>query len=331
MLRGKHQIWVALLAAIAFGITSPVGADEAPTTIEIGSLVLEDGRISVAGVASYGAEALSPATISADPAEGSPGQPGLDIGDLTFTPDPVAGKLIVDLEILDGDPEGGLPPFSGYAVPLMTDGNWEEFRWLFAGTTGTSYELGTPSSAPWGGFCKRVQHEYRPALGLRPTGKWLCGSELVKADADGIRWALNVAPGAIVEGAVSPAQTLGVPPCDGQACSLRIVAPVMGGWPTTQPPWWGHGGLGVDFGPLMEAYQLPGEVKLGISPPGAEPSQVSFATQATLLSDGASFEGSIVAPSSPGSYTVWARTCYGLNPFGASKTCVYGQVNIDVA
>lgn len=319
--KGRVAVVLAAAAAITVPLTSatvasaePVGpaaaeAEAEVTTIAIGSATLAGGSIQIAGSVGYGADALGPVTLSEDVSgDANVSGAGFDIGDVSVEADLAASKLIFTLGINDGlaAPVDGPGPMTGYMITLMSDGD-ERWRWLGAGTAGSNFAAGK-----WGGLCHNENNS--PTTG-KPPGGWSCpadGALTTTITADAVVWALpfsKMKP-AIQRGSVLESSSIF---CGG-ACSFN--------W----GPTFNLASTPVDSSFAMDEYKVPGEVELGIAPTGTQPSAVSFGTKATFTPSTSAFNAVLPAPTAPGDYTVWTRTCYG-----APVSCVYGNAPIQIA
>lgn len=298
--RGRLAIGLATVALIVTPATSAAtttasfGAFEAQaetTTIAVQSAAVNGGSISVAGVVNYGADALGPVTLSEDVAgDVAVAGAGLDVGDVSVETDLAKQRLIFTLQLHDGlaAPVNGPGPFTGYMVPLLSDGD-DRWRWLGAGGIGTNF---APQAGGWGALCSNE-------LENGQQGGWSCTDTITTTiTADSVRWELPFAKmkPQIQYGSVIESSSIYC----GSACSFQ--------WPS----FFNLAALfATDVSFPMDEFQVPGAVSLGITPDGTPPSAASFGTKATFNPATSEFSGALATPIDPGSYTVWARTCYG--------------------
>lgn len=296
-------------ATSAATTTASFGAFEAQsetTTIAVQSAAVNGGSIAVAGVVNYGADALGPVTLSEDVAgDVAVAGVGLDVGDVSVETDLAKQQLIFTLQLHDGlaAPVNGPGPFTGYMVPLLSDGD-DRWRWLGAGGIGTNFP---PQAGGWGALCSNESENGE-------QGGWSCTDAITTTiSADSVRWELPFAKmkPQIQYGSMIESSSINC----GSACSFQ--------WPS----FFNLAALfATDVSFPMDEYKVPGEVELGIAPTGTQPSAVSFGTKATFTPSTSAFNAVLPAPTTPGDYTVWTRTCYG-----APISCVYGNAPIQIA
>ncbi|MGH2691394.1 MAG: hypothetical protein ACRDHM_02715 [Actinomycetota bacterium] len=308
------RFWVSLPAALAVlapFTTQPAFA--ADTAVTVSGAAVGTTSISVTGTIAYGTDATDPVVLGTD-ASGDAAAPGMDLTGISVRPNIAGKQLIWNLATGNGlpDPVGGpAPALTAYMVPIMVDGD-ERWRWLGAGTTGTAFG----NTEKWTGLCHNEVSE-------GTAGGWSCPGTLAGANTfsytgsitqTGVSWTQPFAqmkPTIKYGSVVEPSSILCARPC-----SFLF------------PPGFALGGLHqVDTIDLMEAYKVPGEVKLAIAPLGVVPPTSAFSTGATFTGNTGAFSGSVARPAAAGEYTVWARTCFGK---AEALTCALGSSNVTV-
>ncbi|MPY80698.1 MAG: hypothetical protein GEV04_20090 [Actinophytocola sp.] len=295
---------IAAGVTVAFALSggaAPAGAAVAETTIDVHPVSVVNGSIPVTGTVSFGADAVGPVTVSQDP-DGDAQLPGFgyDIGDVSFQTDLAAERLIVTLHLHDA-PSDDPAPFTGYQVPLLNDGaDW--WRWLGAGGVGSNQA----QTEPWGGLC---ENENEAEGG---SGGWSCTDRVPTTfTADSVVWEL---PFATMKPPIKAGSVL-------ESSGILCGAPCAFQWPSS---------VVLSLAPMdtsfpMEQYKVPGDIRLGIAPEGTPASRVNFAVRAAFDAASGDFSETLAAPAASGSYTVWARTC-----FGSPISCVFGSTPVDV-
>jgi hypothetical protein len=300
---------IAATAATYFIV--PAQAQETGSQVEINNAGVAAGKVTVTGTVSYAQDAVGPVVVATDGTGDAAQQgAGLDIKDLSMQTLLKAKKLVLTMGINDGlaSPVDGNAPATGFHWPIVVDAD-EKYRWLGGGSAGTNFP---PRTAKWVGVCENE------AAGGGTEG-WSCpGSIAGGITATGVRWELPfkyqtglapIAYGSTVEG--SGGVYCGVP------CSWAWPSVVVG---AASPS---------DFADAPGPYKVPGEIKLGIAPAGAPESGVNYSGAGTFTASDESagtFSGTINAPTAAGSYTVWAKTCYGID----GGTCVRGSLGITI-
>jgi hypothetical protein len=202
------------------------------------------------------------------------------------------------------DPITFLPRPVAYSLPLKIDGR-EEGLWLGAGNAGT----GTPPATEWWGW------------------GGLCTSPI---DCDLMNEAGIDHEGGVVFWAASHSQ-LGVQP----GSTIEIGAAnggVASSFPWPVPPR-SDGTGALSTWDRIPGVKLSGEVRLGITPAGTPPGDVEYSVRATLGSapadslDPRSWSAELTLPTQPGTYTLHARTCWGLL---TTLTCEHRSTDITV-
>jgi hypothetical protein len=287
-----------ITASAATSFVVPAQAQEAGSQVAINTAALGAGKVTVSGAVSYAQDAVGPLVVATDAAADASQQgAGLDIKDLSMQTLLKAKKVVFTMGINDGlaAPVDGNAPFTGYHWPIVVDAE-DRFRWLGGGSAGTNLP---PRAAKWVGVCENE------ATGGGTEG-WNCpGSIPGGITATAVRWELPfkyqtgltpIVYGSTIEG--SGGVYCGVP------CSWPWPSAVVG---AAAPS---------DFADAPGMYKVPGEIKLGIAPAGTPVSGVNFSGIGTFSASDESagtFSGTVNAPTAAGTYTVWAKTCYGID------------------
>jgi hypothetical protein len=291
------RVLSATFAAIAIVFAAlPAGANE-NTTLAVTNAVASGSTISVAGLLTLGADAAEPMTVSTDPqGDARFNAAGYDLGDSTVVADfsGTSPRLVVRQQIFDGlADEDGNPPGQGYSWPLQVSGAGGDPLWLGAGSRGTNF---TPADSWWTGLCR---------LG---EGGWACDTPVPgSVTGDAITWTV---PFAMLQ--AKPGRTV-------EAGTVYGGTPRSFVWPSLIVT---HSAAPIDSAPAVAPYLIPGLVEAGIAPAGAAPHQVNFAASAPFAHRTGEYQLSLSAPSAPGDYTVWVRSCFG---DVEEPTCVLGS------
>lgn len=290
---------IAMTAATAATyFVVPAAAQEPGSSITVGNTAIGGGKVTVTGAVSYAQDAVGPVVVATDAAADASQQgAGLDIKDLSMQTLLKAKKVVFTMGINDGlaAPVDGNAPSTGYHWPIVVDAE-DRYRWLGGGSAGTNFP---PRTAKWVGVCENE------AAGGGTEG-WSCPGSIVGGiTATAVRWELPfkyqtgltpIAYGSTIEG--SGGVYCGVP------CSWPWPSVVVG---AAAPS---------DFADAPAVYKVPGEIKLGIAPAGTAVSGVDFSSTGTFSASDESagtFSGTVNAPAAAGTYTVWAKTCYGID------------------
>ena len=287
-MRGRKLTVVAALALVAAlaGTGAPASALDPTTVVNIETITRGTTDVAISGKVVLGTDATGPITVSADgPGDASPAGAGLDLGDTTFsiTTGSSNPKLIVETKLLDGNATaGGNIPFTGFSFPFVVDGDASPNLWLGGGSQGTNL---TPRTDRWVTLCNTA------------TG-WTCPGSLGGGiTTTSVRWELpfnsatpRIKPGMLIE----PGGANGGVPSSFAWPSAYILA-------ATSP---------ADRAASMTPYVVPGSVQLAIAPAGTPESKLNFSPASVSVSTG-SYIGALAAPAAPGTYTVFARSCWG--------------------
>lgn len=276
---------LALVAAMAATVP-PAGAADPLTSMTIGSVNRGATDLVVTGNIALGVDATGPFTVSTDGAgDASPAGVGLDLGDTTFsvTTGSSNPKLIVETKLNDGNATlGGNAPFTGFSFPFVVDADSTPNLWLGAGSAGTNI---TPRTDRWVALCNTASG-------------WTCPGSLGGGiTTTSVRWELpfnsatpKIKPGMLIE----PGGANGGVPTSFAWPSAFVLAGV-------RPS---------DTAASMNPYLVPGGVEVGIAPQGTPITKVAF-SPASVSSLTGSFARSVALPAQPGTYTVFARSCWG--------------------
>ena len=276
---------LALVAALA-GTGAPASAADPTTVVNIQTVTRGTTDLAISGKVVLGTDATGPITVSTDaPGDASPAGAGLDLGDTTFsiTTGSSNPKLIVETKLHDGNTTaGGSVPFTGFSFPFVVDGDSTPNLWLGGGGAGTNFP---PSASSWVTLCNTA------------TG-WTCPGSLGGAVTLGsIRWELpfnsatpKIKPGVLID----PGGSNGGVPSSFAWPSAYILA-------ATSP---------ADRAASMTPYLVPGSVEIAVAPVGTPEWKLIFSPATVSVSTG-SYIGSLAAPTVPGTYTVFARSCWG--------------------
>jgi hypothetical protein len=285
---------LAAIGALAVVLaTLPAGANEA-TTISLDAVTANGSSLLIDGTLTLGADALEPFTLSADP-QGDARVPagGFDLGDSTvsFNFAPTQPRLVITQSLFGGAADSdGNPPGQGFSWPIQIDAGSSEPLWLAAGSKGTNF---TPADNWWTGLCR-----------VSADG-WICDTPV---------------PGAVTTDAITwevPFNMLGA-----KSGRLLSASSAYGGtprsfvWPSVLVT---QSTAPTDSAAAPSPYVIPGQVEAGIAPTGTLPAQVPFTVQAPFAHKLGTYQLALAAPSSPGDYTVWVRSCWGLED---EPTCV---------
>lgn len=299
------RILAAVVVALTLAVPMTVPAAEDPvTTLALDDPTVSQSTISVAGTATYGSDATDEVVLGSDPeGDAEVAGVGLDLNEISVRPDLPSNGLVWRLTTHDGiaDPMGN-PPATGYMVPIMVDGD-DRWRWLAAGNSGTGW---LPQPTTWTGLCHNEEESGQQGGYLCPT--MLPGS----VAASGVTWTQpfthmkpQVRHGSVIE-----------------SSSIFCGRPCSFPWFVVARP---HNA--VDQIDSMAAYKVPGEVMLAIVPSGLEPSDEDFTRKAAWDPSTSRFSGLVSRPQESGSYTVWARTCFGIVE---APTCVEASTDVTV-
>jgi hypothetical protein len=306
---------ITVIGIVATSVASylivPARAQEAGSSISVGNATVAAGKVSVTGAAAYAQDAVGPVVLATDGSGDAAQQgAGLDIKDLSMQTLLKAKKVVFTMGINDGiaAPVNGNAPATGFHWPIVVDAD-DRFRWLGAGSEGTNLP---PRTAKWVGICENE------AAGGGSEG-WNCpGSIPGGITSTAVRWEVpfkyqtgltSIAYGSTIEG--SGGIYCGTP------CSWPWPSVVVG---AAAPS---------DFAEAPAPYKVPGEIKLGIAAAGVAESNVSYTSTGTFTpSDDSTgtFAGTVNAPASAGTYTVWAKTCFGAN----GETCAIASRDITI-
>jgi hypothetical protein len=300
-------IGIAAVSAAASFIV-PAGAQETGSSISVNNATTGSGKVAVSGAVSY---AAGPTVVGTDGAGDAAQQgAGLDIKDLSMQALLKAKKLVFTMGINDGlaAPVDGNAPATGFHWPIVVDAD-DRYRWLGGGSAGSNFP---PRNAKWVGICENE------AAGGGSEG-WNCPGSIPGAiTATAVRWEVpfkyqtalaSIAYGSTVEGS------------GGVYCST----PCSWAWPSVVV----GAASPSDFAEAPAPYKVPGEVKLGIAPAGVAESNVTYSATGTFTAAdeaAGTFAGSVDAPAAAGSYTVWAKTCFGAE----GATCAIASRDITI-
>jgi hypothetical protein len=288
------------LVALAFMLTTvPAGAVDA-STIAINSAVRNGAAVTVQGLLTLGDDALTPVTVSED-AAGDARLPagGFDIGNSTVGVDytGTSPRLVVTQLLNDGAADAdGNPPAQGFSWPIQVDAGSGDPLWLAAGSRGTNIP---PGDAWWTGLCTAGEDG------------WICGTPLPgSVTTDAITWNIPFSSlGAKAGKSISASTAFGASP-------RSFVWPSVIVTQSTAP---------IDSAPAPLTYLIPGLVEAGIAPVGTHPGLVGFNTSAPFAHRTGAYTLNVPAPASPGTYTVWVRSCFG-DP--EDSTCVLNSQDV---
>jgi hypothetical protein len=114
------------------------GCAAGPTTISVGGAAVSGANIAVTGTLTLGTDALSAFTVGTDGSgDARLSGAGLDLGNLTVTPNLTGKNLKFSLALNDGSSTGGTAPAAGVGVPVVVDGE-DHTWWLAAGNAGSN-------------------------------------------------------------------------------------------------------------------------------------------------------------------------------------------------
>lgn len=300
-LKAAAGIVASLALALAAG---PVSAVET-SSLTVDGITVSGGTLSVTGTAVFGDDLLGPVEVWSDSeGDAAASGAGLDIAAGTIATDLASRKLVFTMSTVDGQPApvDGSPPLTGFMWPISANGeNW--FRWLGAGTQGAAT---SPSK-----FTALCENENEAEGG---SGGWSCATTIPGSlTQDGITWNLQFSR-------MKPALDVG---STVEAGGILCNVPCSMTWPTQVV-----GALTpVDTAGFPETYVIPGRIRLGVAPAGTPESQVTYSATGALNATADGFTGSLSAPQSPGTYTLFVKTCGGLQP---SQTCVIGSSDFTV-
>lgn len=303
MIRKALRTAVGVGMALALTVV-PASADET-SSLTIDATDVSNGFVTVAGTAMLGDDLLGPVEVWTDgEGDASLTGAGFDLTSGSIATDLAAKRLVFTLSTADGvGALGGSPPASGFEWPINVDGeDW--FRWLGAGGPGSDN-----STTKFTALC---ENENEAEGG---SGGWSCATRIPgEVTQEGVTWQLpffRMKPVIDVGSTVDGGGILcGVP------CSMAWPPGLVG---ALAP---------VDTGGFPDTYVVPGEMKLGIASAGFPESQVEYEGTASLDSSATGFTGAIAAPTTAGDYTVWVKTCGGLQ---RSLTCVIGSVPLTIS
>ncbi|MFN2545665.1 MAG: hypothetical protein ABR600_14000 [Actinomycetota bacterium] len=293
---------IGLVLAISMGV-APAGAADT-TSLTVGSLTKTGGLIAVSGSLALGTDALSAVTVGTDGAgDATPPNAGLDIGNLTVTPNLTSKTLKFSLELKDGSAAGGVAPASGVGVPVVVNGE-DHTWWLGGGNAGSN--LG--KTGKWTGLCTNED-----ATGAR--GGWDCTRALTGAmDGTHVEWTLAFSK---VTPTITPGSTIDLSGAGAASVPESFLWPVGAAGDT----------LGVDSASTYFQYLVPGGIQIAVRPAGVTPTEDDFVGTGTFTASSGAYNGTITAPTASGTYTVTVRSCFGT---GENPTCVTGSQNITV-
>jgi hypothetical protein len=104
---------------------------------------------------------------------------------------------------------------------------------------------------------------------------------------------------------------------------------ILCGVPCSMP--WPPGLVGAlaptDTAGFPDTYVIPGRIRLGVAPAGTPEPSVTYTTTGSLNAGATGFTGSLSAPSGAGAYTLWVKSCGGLQ---SSQTCVIGSSDFTI-
>lgn len=289
----------AISALLLLGLTAPATAQET-SSLTVDGIAISGGFVSVAGTASFADDLVGPVEVWSD-AEGDAVVPGagLDITGGTIATNLASKQVIFKMNVADGvGPINGSPPATGFQWPISADG--QNFtRWLGAGNQGSNQSLSEFTS-----LCNNETE----------TGGWTCPTPLSGSHtAEGITWNM---PFFRMKPQVDFGSTI-------EAGGILCNVPCSMAWPPGLV-----GSLApTDTGAFPDTYVIPGEIRLGVAPVGTPEPAVSYTATGSLNSSATGFTGSLAAPTSPGTYTLWVKTCGGLQ---SSQTCVIGSADFTV-
>jgi len=287
----------ALLAVFSAGTLS-VEAQTA-STITVSNATANGGIISVSGTVALGPDVLGPTEVWSDPSgDAVVAGIGLDMTKGTIATNLATNRLVFAVSTSDGlpAPVDGPPPAAGFQWPVSVNGE-DLTRWLGAGTAGSGNR-----TAEWTGLCHNQTS----------TGGWDCAQSVTgSVTGTGVTWSVSFGqiPNGVTHGSTidSGAILCGIP------CSIAWPPGLIG---ALSP---------IDTGGFPGTYVVPGKIQLGIAPAGTPAGSVTFTNTGTLVGSSSTFTGEVSRPSLPGAYTVYVKTCGGLQD---ALTCAVGTKDI---
>jgi hypothetical protein len=287
----------AAFAAIVVVVAAlPAGADE-NTTLAVTGAVPSGSTITVQGLLTLGADAVEPMTVSEDPqGDARVNAAGYDLGNSTVVADfsGTSPRLVVQQQIFDGvADENGNPPGQGYSWPIAVEGAGGDPLWLAAGSRGTNF---TPEDSWWTGMC------------TAGADGWICNTPVPgSVTSDAITWSV---PFTVLQ--AKPGKIVGAGTAYGGSPRSFV-------WPSVLVT---QSLAPVDSAPAAMSYLIPGLVEAGIAPAGSSPHQVAYNASGAFSHRTGEYQLNLTAPSAPGDYTVWVRSCFG---DAEDPTCVLGS------
>jgi len=271
---GSLSLLVVLCVAGFQGVATPAEVSSLQIdAISVGSTV------TVSGTLALGTDATGPIQVGSD-GSGDASAPGLgfDLGDAFVTPDLAAKRLTLALNVNDGVPGiDGIGPAAGYVWPIAFNGG-DSNAWLAAGTYVSGWP---PKTEKWFELCTTTD------------GSYTCGNVVTGSmTASKVTWTIPFN----ILGSATYGATLDV---GGSSPGSPAVIP------------WAVVSGGSSFDTVGAAsYRIPGRVELGIAPAGTEESKVQYTSGAAFNPATSGFTVAAPTPAA-GSYTVFARSCFG--------------------
>jgi len=296
------RLAASFAAALMLGLVAvPASADA--TSIDVGTSNVVGGVVQVTGTITFGSDLTGPVEVWSDAAgDAVVNGVGLDIAKGTISTNIAQSRLVFGLDLADGLPapaDGPPPAASGFQWPVTVNGE-DRTRWLGAGTTGSGNRF-----ADWTGVCHNETS----------MGGWDCALAVPGTITQaGVTWTVSfsqIAPGVTRGSTIDGGGILcGIP------CSIAWPPGLVG---SLAP---------IDTGGFPDTYVVPGKVEVGIAPLGTPPGAVNYNGTGNLTtpSTGA-FNGSVSAPATPGDYSLFVKTCGGLQ---SSLTCAVGTADVTI-
>lgn len=293
------KLAAGIAAALVLLLAAAPATAEETSTLTVDGVAISGGTLSVAGTAVFGDDLLGPVEVWSDATgDAVVNGVGLDLTSGTIATNLASRQVIFKMAVADGvAPINGSPPATGFQWPISANG--EDFtRWLGAGNQGSN-----ESATEFTALCSND-----------PGPGWACPDQLAGSHAaDGITWNLpffRMKPQLDVGSTIDAGSILcGVP------CSMPWPPRLVGALTPT------------DTAGFPDTYVIPGTIRLGVAPAGTPEGAVTYTATGSLNSQANGFTGSLAAPSAPGTYTVFVKTCGGLQ---SSQTCVVGSGDFTV-
>jgi plastocyanin len=299
------------------GTVTVVPPGSTPTTTDVLSASASGGQVSVTGNATFQGEA--PVTISED-AAGDPPAAAAGLGDETgvdmvkataYRPNPDSASIFFEWHLTGLPDSGSLPEAVRYTIPFKIGTAQFQLQAKLSNVASVTVVDDPPghpghvgNAFQLRGNCLANWPQPQVPLANCPHLAWLGGSFDPATDVVRIKVPIGIrpefAPGAALQRNVSTNTSL-------VRISATYQAVASSGTTTGDEAEWG-----TDDDTFT--YRIPGKtVSLGIATAGTPQSGVSFGTAATVGASG-DFTGSLsTAGLAPGSYDVWARSCFGTN------------------